>query len=232
MAHNPPQVSRSRKIRISPATVIAFVALLIALGGAAYAAFKLPKNSVKSKNIVNGQVKAPDLAKNAVQASNLKAGSVAGAALAPDAVDSSKVKDGSLTPNDVANVLARIRGTGDVQTTSTGANYPLSNATWTQAANQPDLAVVNVNYTSPATCGGIGASFNSATIKIDGSFLATVVMAATPASTTQNASALGVVPAPTSATSHGLTATVAHGCSGASEAFTVHSIDVDIVGFG
>src|SRR5439155_17872773 len=56
MAHNPLQVSRSRKIRISPATVIAFVALLIALGGAAYAAFKLPKNSVGTKQIKSNAV--------------------------------------------------------------------------------------------------------------------------------------------------------------------------------
>ncbi len=44
------------------ANVIATVALFVALGGGAYAAFHLPKNSVKSKNIVNGQVRDADLA--------------------------------------------------------------------------------------------------------------------------------------------------------------------------
>ena len=40
-------------------TILAF----IVLGGGAYAAFHLPRNSVRSRNIVNGQVKARDLVK-------------------------------------------------------------------------------------------------------------------------------------------------------------------------
>ena len=40
-------------------TILAF----IVLGGGAYAAFRLPANSVRSGNIVNGQVKAWDLVK-------------------------------------------------------------------------------------------------------------------------------------------------------------------------
>src|SRR5438552_15386967 len=40
-------------------TILAF----IVLGGGAYAAFRLPRNVVRSKNIVNGQVKARDLTK-------------------------------------------------------------------------------------------------------------------------------------------------------------------------
>src|SRR3954452_13135621 len=38
-------------------TLLAFVIL----GGGAYAAFQLPKNSVRSPNIVNGQVKKKDI---------------------------------------------------------------------------------------------------------------------------------------------------------------------------
>jgi formylglycine-generating enzyme required for sulfatase activity len=43
-------------------TILAFVVL----GGGAYAAFHLPRNSVRSRNIVNRQVKTPDLANGAV----------------------------------------------------------------------------------------------------------------------------------------------------------------------
>ena len=43
------------------ANVISTLCLFILLGGGAYAAFHLPKNSVKSKNIVNRQVKSQDL---------------------------------------------------------------------------------------------------------------------------------------------------------------------------
>jgi hypothetical protein len=56
-------------------TLLAFVVL----GGGAYAAFHLPKNSVRSKNIVNGQVKAPDLAKPApLKSAGLKGNNIAG----------------------------------------------------------------------------------------------------------------------------------------------------------
>ena len=41
---------------------MATIALFIALGGASYAAFHLPRNSVRSKNIVNHKVKPVDLA--------------------------------------------------------------------------------------------------------------------------------------------------------------------------
>ena len=46
----------------SPAMVVACIALFVALGGVGYAAFNLPDNSVRSRNIVNGQVKPADLA--------------------------------------------------------------------------------------------------------------------------------------------------------------------------
>ncbi len=57
-----------RRIRshLTYANVMATLAVFLVLGGGAYAAFHLPKNSVRSRNIVNGQVKTPDLATGAV----------------------------------------------------------------------------------------------------------------------------------------------------------------------
>ena len=49
--------------RLSYANVMATLAVFLVLGGGAYAAFHLPRNSVRSRNIVNGQVKQQDLAK-------------------------------------------------------------------------------------------------------------------------------------------------------------------------
>ena len=66
--------------RITPSLVISVIALVVALGGASYAALKIPKNSVTAKKIK----------KNAVTAAKLKAGSV----------NSSKVKDGTLLRSD------------------------------------------------------------------------------------------------------------------------------------
>lgn len=52
--------------RPSPAMLVAFVALVISLGGNSYAAVKLAKNSVTSRAIKDGEVNRADLAKNAV----------------------------------------------------------------------------------------------------------------------------------------------------------------------
>src|SRR4051812_18104514 len=57
---------RARFNRPSPATAIALVALFVALGGTGYAALKLPKNSVGTKQLKN----------NAVTGAKVKAGSL------------------------------------------------------------------------------------------------------------------------------------------------------------
>jgi hypothetical protein len=68
--------------RPQPATVIALIALVVAMGGTGYAAITLPKNSVGSKQ--------------------LKKGSVTNAKLASNAVTTGKVKNGSLLKDDFA----------------------------------------------------------------------------------------------------------------------------------
>ncbi len=76
--------------RLSYANVISTLCLFLLLGGAAYAAITLPRNSVSSRNIVNGSVRSRDLAANAVK--NRK--------LAADAVTGDKILDQTLTGND------------------------------------------------------------------------------------------------------------------------------------
>ena len=49
---------------LSFANVISVAALFVALGGSAYAVTQLDKNSVKSKHIVDGQVRSPDVEDN------------------------------------------------------------------------------------------------------------------------------------------------------------------------
>src|SRR3954464_15689197 len=53
--------------RPSPAMVVALIALFVALGGGAYAAFKLPKGSVGSKQLKKHAVTPPKLAKSTVK---------------------------------------------------------------------------------------------------------------------------------------------------------------------
>jgi hypothetical protein len=54
------------------ANVMATVAVFIALGGSSYAAVTLSKNSVKTEQIKNGQVKTADLGANAVTGNKVK----------------------------------------------------------------------------------------------------------------------------------------------------------------
>lgn len=92
----------SRLIGHLRANPIAWVALFIALGTGAYAANTLPKNSVKSKTIKNGQVKTKDLAKNAVDSAEIRADAVKGPQIAPGAVGSVQIEDGSIAVGDLS----------------------------------------------------------------------------------------------------------------------------------
>ena len=79
------------RTRLNYANVMATVAVFLALGGGAYAAIKLPKDSVTSKQIKNKSVKGKDLAGKSVKSAKIKS----------SAVNGSKVKDDSLTGADI-----------------------------------------------------------------------------------------------------------------------------------
>src|ERR1044072_1218887 len=74
---------RRLRARLTYANVTATLALFIALGGGAYAVIKLPKNSVKSKQIKDGQVKNADLAAGAVSGEKVAAGAIGADDLSP-----------------------------------------------------------------------------------------------------------------------------------------------------
>lgn len=64
--------------RLTYANVMATIAVFCALGGGAYAAVKLPKNSVGTKQIKKGAVTNAKLGKNSVTGKNVKDGSLTG----------------------------------------------------------------------------------------------------------------------------------------------------------
>jgi hypothetical protein len=62
--------------RLTYANIMATIAVFIALGGASYAAFQLPKNSVGAQQIKRNGVKAPEIAENAARKSEIGNNSV------------------------------------------------------------------------------------------------------------------------------------------------------------
>jgi hypothetical protein len=99
--------------RPSHATVVAYLALFIALGGVgAYAADKITskeikKNAVRAKHIKDGAVGSSEVAGGAVGAAALADGGVSNDALATDAVTGTKIDDGSIQLEDIAQVVVR-----------------------------------------------------------------------------------------------------------------------------
>ena len=84
--------------RLTYANVMSTIAFVIAFGGGtAYASHLV----VESSDIVDGQVKAVDLANSSVTSAKIRDGAVATADLADGAVTGAKVADSSLTGTDV-----------------------------------------------------------------------------------------------------------------------------------
>jgi hypothetical protein len=66
----------ARRFRPKHGTVIAYLALFVALGGTSYAAVAISNNSIKSKHIAKGAVKRADIGNNAVNAAKVANGSL------------------------------------------------------------------------------------------------------------------------------------------------------------
>lgn len=92
--------SRLKLGRPGHATVVAYLALFIALGGGAYAA-SLGKNSVGTKQLKKNSVTTAKIKNAAVTSAKLAGGAVGGAQLLDNAVTGAKVQDGSLTGADI-----------------------------------------------------------------------------------------------------------------------------------
>ena len=108
--------------RPSPAMVVALVALFVSLGGSAYAALSLPKNSVGTAQLKNGAVTAAKLRKATVGSAKLVNRSVTDAKLANPSLSivagrgmtggGAVALGGSATIDvDSAVVQSRVRGT-------------------------------------------------------------------------------------------------------------------------
>jgi hypothetical protein len=130
--------------RLTFANVMSTIAVFCALGGGAYAAATLPKNSVGTKQLKKNAVTNGKLGKNAV--TNDK--------LANDAVTGAKVKDGSLTGADINLATLPKVGTAAIADNAAHATNA-DNAT--KAANA-DHATNADNIAPPESSHEIGAA--------------------------------------------------------------------------
>lgn len=83
--------------RLTYSNVIASLALFIALGGAAVAATKLPRNSVGPKQIKRGAVTAAKIRKKAVTSAKLATGAVTIGKLGPNSIGPNNIGNGAVT---------------------------------------------------------------------------------------------------------------------------------------
>lgn len=110
---------------ISYANVVATLALFIALGGVSWAAVKLPKNSVGSKQIKKNAVTSAKIKKNSIISSKIKNGAIQGA----DINLGSLGKVPSAAVADTAENTFFVSKTGLVTGTDNDANVAQSLAT-------------------------------------------------------------------------------------------------------
>jgi hypothetical protein len=137
----------------SPATVVAFLALLVALGGTSYAVVRLPANSVGAK----------ELKVNAVTAKKIKRNAVTGAKIKRNAVTGAKVKADSLSGLDIKEpTLGKVPSAGTADRATTADTAGVANSLARGDVNQttapnPDNAVTSVSATCDAGLKAVSA---------------------------------------------------------------------------
>ena len=125
------------RYRPSPAMVVACTALTIALGGTGYAALRLPRNSVGTKQLRNGSVSNRKLARGAVTGSKVARNSLTGTQINEATL--------GLVPKASSAVSASHAVSADIATNATAA------ANATNATTAQDLAAPSDFHTVGAT---------------------------------------------------------------------------------
>ncbi len=90
------------KRHLTVANVLSCIALFVALGGAAYAAVKIPTNAVKARNIAPQAVTNAKLKREAVTSGKIKNGGVNALDIGAGQVTSDKLATGAVTSKKIA----------------------------------------------------------------------------------------------------------------------------------
>ena len=145
--------------RLSYANVVSTLALfLVVAGGAAYAA-RVPKKSVGPGQLKANAVTTAKIKANAITTRKIKKNAVATAKIKDSAIESAKIADGSVGLNELntstlpfSRVVRRARSSSTLAITEAVKNYPLSEATFTQAATENDSFLGAIDVSFPAEC--------------------------------------------------------------------------------
>jgi hypothetical protein len=233
--------------RPSPAMVVALIALFVALGGGAYAAVALKRNSVSSKHIRNGQVKKPDLGRSSVDSSKVANGALQAEDFAPGQIPAGERGPQGLAGTNGTNgtnganglngaaLAAQARCDGCPRSsgpTTVPVNVPLSNGEWTQDGNEANVFFIEATWTTAAASCSDTDSPTGGVLRIflDGDQIAQ--FSRDKGGTMETERPLQGIPqyffAPGGADPRELTATITDDCSGAENA-TVQDLKVDVV---
>jgi hypothetical protein len=90
------------KRHLSVANVLSCIALFVALGGAAYAAAKIPPNAVKARNIARQAVTSAKIKREAVTSGKIKNGTINALDIGAGQVTSEKIATGAVTGKKIA----------------------------------------------------------------------------------------------------------------------------------
>jgi hypothetical protein len=122
----------------SPAMVVAVIALILGLTGAAFGALQVVgKGDIRTKFLANNAVKAKKLADNAVKNAKIRGEAVTTEKIANNAVTSAKVADGAITGPKIANAAI------------TGEKHFLSSVTNQNFGNIAGEACASLNIPAP-----------------------------------------------------------------------------------
>jgi hypothetical protein len=253
-----PDRLRARFHRPTPATAIALIALFVALGGTGYAALKLPKNSVGTKQLKANAVTGAKV-KNGTLTADDFGGSLPTGAQGPKGDTGAAGTNGTNGTNGAKGDKGDQGDKGNDGTNGTGTQgptgpsgtslkpkvtagpldsgapntfAPLNVPAFTPAANKAELVLIKVDWTTPAAgCTGtpVGPGGGQVIIKFDGTQIASQQGPAN--ASTQTLEASKPIISSASPAPHTVSVEVGDNCA-ASENATINTVTVERVELG
>ena len=144
-----------RATRPRHVTAVSYLALFLALGGAAWAAATVGSadvvnNSLRSTDLKNNAaVKSPDVRNGALGTADLRNNSIAGTDFAPNSVGGPDIREPTLL---VGSIFHRLGGTVNLPAMGGLSNKIVPNTAFTQKADESDLIFGTAQVTFSAAC--------------------------------------------------------------------------------